>query len=65
MYWCSTHKKKVILLHFRELNKTSSEDNWMALKEKLLRESNAILQEHNLKNKSLTFLLLNVKSLLF
>ena len=44
--------KKVISLYFRELNKTSSEDNWMALKEKLLRESNALLEEHNLKNKS-------------
>ena len=40
---------------FRDLNKTSSEDNWMALKEKLLRESNYVLQQHNLKNKSLLF----------
>jgi len=43
---------RVFAICNKDLNKTSSEDNWMALKEKLLRESNAILKEHNLKNKN-------------
>jgi len=43
---------RVFAICNKDLNKTSSEDNWMALKEKLLRESNYVLQQHNLKNKN-------------